>query len=313
MKRRNLILVIGLALLLSNCVPIGQINTLGWLDSAFISPDGEELYFSYMMYAMNDYLAIVAGEKTEEEIELKGPARPGNHGTLYLETYRASKNADGTWGIPINLNVNGAYSLFSAKTSFDGTKLYYASDSLPGNLGAIDIYYSSKLPDGNWSPPTHLGASINTPYNEDQPCLTPDGDTMYFARNELGYGLGWEIMRSFKVNGAWTLAEKLGPPINEPNPGESANHQPFITADGNEMYFTRGYQIYKSVLQPDYTWGEPVRIFERVSGHASVTADGSELYFISYADQEALERGNITAWFSTRQPDGSWGDPEPVD
>ncbi len=290
-----------------------RINSLGWLDSAFISPDGRDLYFAYMTYAQKDFEDILLGRKSEKDIKKRGPIRPGSHGSLYMETYKAVRNEDGTWGEPVNLNINGPYSIFAAKTSFEGSELYYATSDLPGNLGESDIYFSKKMPDGNWSPPETLGPNINTQYNDDHPCLSTDGHTLYFARNKMGDAYGWEIMVSKKVNGKWTEAEKLGPPINERNWKKSANYQPFITADGKELYFTRIQQTHKSVRQPDGKWGKPVRIFKRVSGHPSVTADGRYLYFISFKDRESQKRNNLTAWFSEKQKDGSWGTPKPVD
>jgi hypothetical protein len=290
-----------------------KINTTGWQDSVFISPDGKELYFAYLMYAGKDYNDILFGKISEKDVRKRGPVRPGSHGTMYMETYKAVRNEDGTWGRPINLNVNGKHSIYAAKTSFDGTELYYASDDLPGNVGESDIYFSKKMPDGTWGPHVPLGPNINTGYNEDHPCLSADGKTLYFGRNKRGYSYGWEIMVSKKVNGEWTKAEKLPPPINERILEKSANHQPFITADGKEFYFTRIQQIYKSVRQPDGKWGRPVRVFDRVGGHASVTADGRYLYFISFKDREARKRDNFTIWYSERQKDGSWGTPRPID
>ena len=290
-----------------------KINSPGWQDSAFISPEGRELYFAYMPYAKKDYDDLLIGKISEKDVKKKGPIRPGSHGTMYLETYRAVRNANGTWGQPINLNINGAHSIFAAKTSFDGTELYYASADLPGNFGSIDIYFSKRMPDGNWGPPVNLGPNINTKYNEDHPCLSSDGKTLYFARNERGHTYGWEIMFSKRVNGKWKKAERLPPPINEPNLKKSGNLQPFITADGKEFYFTRIQHIYKSVRQPDGKWGKPVRIFKQLAGHASVTANGRYLYFVSVKDRESQLRHNYTIWYSEKQKDGNWGSPKPVD
>ncbi len=122
-------------------------------------------------------------------------------------------------------------------------------------------------------------------------------------------------MVSHKVNGKWTKAEKLGPPINESDPEKTANHQPFITSDGKEFYFTRIQQLYKSVAQPDGTWGKPAKVFPNllVSGHASVTADGHYLYFLTVKDKESLNRYQWAICYAARQKDGSWGDLKFVD
>jgi Tol biopolymer transport system component len=294
---------------------IFKINTPGWQDSAFISPDGQELYFAYMPYAQNDFMDILFGRISEQEIKIKGPIRPGSHGTLNFETYKVIRNKDGSWGKPINLNINSTYSLYSAKLSLDGKELYYTIRDYSKNYGGDDIYFSKKLPDGNWSPPENLGPNINTKYREDTPCLSPDGKTLYFNRNKIGESYGWEIMVSHRVNGKWTLAEKVGPPINQSNPEKTANHQPFVAADGKELYFTRIQQLYKSDRQPNGTWAKPIKVFPSlpVSGHASITSDGRYLYFLAVKDKESLKRQNFTIWYAERQENGKWGQPKPVD
>jgi hypothetical protein len=290
-----------------------KINSPGWQDSVFISPNGRQLYFAYMPYAQRDYDDILLGRISEKDVKKRGPIRPGTHGTMYLETYKAVRNRDGTWGKPINLNINGTYSIYAAKTSFDGTELYYASPDLPGNFGESDIYFSKKMPDGSWGPHVNMGPNINTRYNEDHPCLSADGKTLYFARNKRGATYGWEIMVAKRVSGGWKQVERLPSPINQSNPKKTANHQPFITVDNKELYFTRIQQIYKSVRQPNGKWAKPVRIFKRIGGHASVTADGRYLYFVSVKDRESQERHNYTIWYSEKQKDGNWGAPKPVD
>ncbi len=291
-----------------------KINTPGWQDSVFISHDGNELYFAYLPYVQEDFMDIFFGKISEKDVKTRGPIRPGSHGTMNFETYKAERKEDGTWGKPINLNINSSYSLYSAKLSHSGSELYFAIRDYKGTYGADDIYVSKKLLDGNWSSPENLGPNINSRFREDTPCLSPDDKTLYFARNKQEM-LGWEIMVSRRINGHWTKAEKLGPPINQPNPETTANYQPFVSYDGKEFYFTRIQQLYMSKKQPDGSWGKPVKVFPRlpVSGHASVTADGRYLYFLTAKDKESLKRQHWTIWYSERRKDGSWGKPKLVD
>lgn len=293
---------------------ITKINTVGWQDSVFISPDGNELYFAYMPYAQKIFMSIYFGEISEEEVQRRGPIRPGNHGNMNFDTYKAVRNEDGTWGTPINLNINSNYSLYSAKLSYDGNELYYAMRDYDGGYGADDIYVSKKLLDGTWSPPENLGPNINTRFRDDHPSLSSDGQTLYFTKNEQE-ALGLELMVSKKVDGEWTRAEKLPQPVNQLNPKNKANHQPFITYDGKELYFSRMMQLYKSEKQEDGTWGEPISVFPNLegSGHASVTADGKYLYFLTVKDKESFERHEWLLVYSEKQLDGSWGEPIPVD
>lgn len=293
---------------------INKINSPGWQDSVYISPDGQELYFAYLPFVQKDFMDLYFKKISEKDVKERGPFRPGSHGKMNFETYLAVRKQDGTWSTPVNLNINSTYSLYSAKLSHDGKELYYAIRDFKGNYGADDIYVSRKLPDGSWTAPENLGPNINTKFREDTPCLTADGNTMYFARNEHET-LGWEIMVSHRVDGQWIKATRLGEPINQAKPETTANYQPFITSDGNEFYFTRIQQLYLSRRQPDGSWGKPVSVFPNlpVSAHSSVTDDGKYLYILAAKDKESLKREHWTIWYSERKNDGSWGDPKPVD
>ncbi|MHA2282357.1 MAG: hypothetical protein ACXAC5_16055 [Promethearchaeota archaeon] len=293
---------------------VDRINTPGWQDSVYIRPDGKELYFAYLPYVQKDFFDLFFGRITEKDIKQRGPIRPGSHGMMNFETYVARRNKDGTWSRPINLNINSTYSIYSAKLSHDGKELYYAIRNFEENYGADDIYVSKKLSDGNWGPPKNLGPNINTEYREDTPCLTADGKTMYFGRNKREM-FGWKIMVSKKVNGKWSKAKKMEKPINQGKLKKTANYQPFITADGNEFYFTRIQQLYVSKKKPDGSWGKPKKVFPNlaVSGHASVTDDGRFLYLLTAKDKNSLKRGHFTIWYSERQKNGAWGEPKPVD
>jgi len=121
-------------------------------------------------------------------------------------------------------------------------------------------------------------------------------------------------MVSRRQGDKWTKAEKVPSPINEFRSSTTANHQPFITADGKEFYFTRIQQLYKSDRGKDGGWGKPTPVFPDLplSGHASVTADGKYLYFLSAKDTASLRREDWSIFFSVRQKDG-WGRPKPVD
>lgn len=293
---------------------VNRINTPGWQDSAFISPDGQELYFAYMPYTHEDHMDILLGRIAENDVRIKGPVRPGSYSTMEFETYKAVKNRDGSWGTPVYVKVKGAYSVYAAKVSFDGSEMYYVIRDHPGGSGSGDIFVSKKLPGGNWGVPENLGANVNTSANEETPCISADGNTLYFARNQ-GDALGFEIMFSRRENNKWSKAKKMPYPINEPRPEKTANHQPFITAEGKEFYFTRIQQLYKSTKQSGGSWGKPVKVFPElpVSGHASVTADGRYLYFLTVKDKKSLKRQNWSIWYSERKKDGSWGDPMPLD
>jgi hypothetical protein len=120
------------------------------------------------------------------------------------------------WTIPqkFGSNINTEYWERHACLSRDGQTLYFVSDR-PGGLGGFDIYRCAKLPNGQWSLATNVGAPINTPYDEDGPFLGADGVTFYFASNGDKSMGGYDIMFSIiDENGKFSDPFTMGSPIN---------------------------------------------------------------------------------------------------
>ena len=86
-----------------------------------------------------------------------------------------------------------------------------------------DLYISRKLPTGKWGVPELLPDIINSPYNEENPFLSKDGKTLYFAsegHNSMG---GYDLFKSHwdqKTN-TFSVPENLGYPINSTDDDKS--------------------------------------------------------------------------------------------
>lgn len=99
-----------------------------------------------------------------------------------------------------------------------GERLYYSSYGEGGGNGR-DIFYVNKLPNGSWSKPTMLPATINTEFDEDYPFLHPNGKTLYFSskgHNSMG---GYDVFKTTynAETQTWTKPENLEFPINSPD------------------------------------------------------------------------------------------------
>ncbi len=170
--------------------------------------------------------------------------------------------------------------------------------------------------------PENLGPNINTIYDEYWPSLTIDGKTLFITRlvpKDPNYPYSQmnsqeDFYVSHKVNGKWTKAVPLGPPINTKN-NEGA---PTVTADGHSYYFTacnrsNGYgkcDLYFSRMVGG-KWTKPVNIGPPINTKAwesqpSVSADGRTLYF---ASSRPGTRGKMDIWVSHKLPDGHWCKP----
>lgn len=106
----------------------------------------------------------------------------------------------------------------AAMISPDGNWLFFSSDT-PGGYGGLDIYYSKKLPNGDWSFPFNAGNIINTEYDDNFPYIAPDGTTFYFAsqgHNSIG-GYDLFVSKWDEQNLLFSTPENVGYPINTPD------------------------------------------------------------------------------------------------
>jgi Tol biopolymer transport system component len=176
--------------------------------SAFFSPDGKRLYFSSTRPVSsgsdqkND-LDVWFVEKEEnfwgEPVHLKGPLNTDKseqitsiaaNGAIYLRT----NYEDGKWGIYISRLENGRYSAAEKLSqtinagynegnpcvSPDERFILFKSGR-PGGYGNTDLYVSFRQKDNSWGEPINLGDKINSPENELEPRLSPDGKYLFFT------------------------------------------------------------------------------------------------------------------------------------
>ncbi len=143
-------------------------------------------------------------------------------------------------------NINTEYADFDAKI-FKG-KLYFTSardtkgktyewDRQP----FLDIYQAD-FTDGTVSNIEKLPGDVNTKYHDGAFCISPDGKTMYFTRDNYAgktyktdtTGISRLKLFSAKlINGEWTDIREL--PFNNDN--YSVSH-PAISPDGKKLYFS---------------------------------------------------------------------------
>ncbi len=137
--------------------------------------------------------------------------------------------------------------------SADGNTLYFATsreESIQDENGnyTIDIYSTTRQPDGSWSKAVGLGNPINTDGNDKSPFLHVDSRTMYFSSNgHLGAG-GYDIFFCKQnEDGTWSEPKNIGYPINSPQD----EHGLIVSTDGARAFFassniqsSRGLDIY---------------------------------------------------------------------
>lgn len=155
------------------------------------------------------------------------------------EDFFVSNYANHKWqkGIPIGPPINTQGNEGAQQLSADGKTLVYTGCNRADGYGLCDIYFSYKTEDG-WSKPENAGHLINTKYSEKQPCLSADGQLLYFSSNRPESIGGMDIFVSKKnINGEWGLPKNLGRTIN--SSGDEIS--PYIHRDNKTFYFSSDF------------------------------------------------------------------------
>jgi hypothetical protein len=149
-----------------------------------------------------------------------------------------------------DLTINGKAFEQAACATVGGDTLIFSSNG-HGGMGGLDLFYSVRLPNGDWSEATNLGKTVNTEYDESFPMLSPDGKKLYFCSNGLKSMGGFDVfVCDFDVNNL-----KLGEPKNIGYPLNDVYDNMTIsyTLDGNYAYV--------SAIKPDsYGYADIYRV-----------------------------------------------------
>jgi tetratricopeptide (TPR) repeat protein len=140
-----------------------NINTKYWESHASLSKDGKTLYFT-------------------------SNRKEGYGG---LDIYKSERKRGDEWGPAINLGpvINSKYNEETPFLSEDGKTLFFSSLG-HYNMGDYDIFYSSRLDNGQWATPVNMGYPLNT--TGDDLFFTPvkNGEYAYYSTYDAAEGLG---------------------------------------------------------------------------------------------------------------------------
>ncbi|MBL4587682.1 MAG: PD40 domain-containing protein, partial [Flavobacteriales bacterium] len=154
-----------------------------------------------------------------------------NDGNVYFS--RRKGEEDWSKPLPMGSDVNTKSWETHATVNATQDLLIFVSNRT-GGYGGRDLWYSKKLPDGNWGLAQNIGSVINTQYEEDSPFLTVDGNTLIFSSQGHTSMGGFDIFRSEFVDGAWTAPENIGYPINTSEDDVFFS----LTPDGQHAYYS---------------------------------------------------------------------------
>lgn len=166
----------------------GNVNSEYYEWGMCFTPDGQRMYFLSNVHFKN-----------------------GQYGQGDMDIWYCDWDSTlGDWGLPSNIGrpVNAAsledtphYNLINIGNT---PRLYFCSDwghGVPGWQGSLEIFYATW--DGqHWSDVTNVGVPINSPVEDESPCLTPDGGTMYFVtrENRVPYAIKHIMVSHWKIS-----------------------------------------------------------------------------------------------------------------
>jgi len=253
--------------------PVRQVSTPSDEYLAIISPDEELCFFTRRQMKKDKYAGPTGTTRMVEEFTLAqktnnnytigealespfnesynegGATITANNNELFFTVCQVDEkgyqNCDiyyckkefGYWGGIKSLGekINNPDSWESQPSiSANGDVLYFTSNR-GGGVGGLDLWYSTRLPNGEWEEPKNLGEEINTPKNEKSPFIHSDSQTLYFASDGLPNLGGYDIFYSKNDDDtkAWIEPVNIGYPINT----TADEIGLFVSLNGKRAYF----------------------------------------------------------------------------
>lgn len=171
------------------------------------------------------------------------------------------------------------------------------------------IYVSVKNGD-LWGKPKNITPSVASDGNMDVVALSADGKKMLLAVTDE---FSSNLYMSVYENNRWNPAVSFGKPINSRYYEASASLSP----DGKSLYFSSnrkesmgGMDIFRSDLQEDGTWSEPVNLGPGINTLLNedtpyLSPDGKRIYFSSQGHSTI---GGFDVFYSELSGDGNWSE-----
>lgn len=224
------------------------------------------------------------------------------------EDFFGANKVNGNWiesGPIQGVNTSGNEGAPSVRG--DGRRLVFtACETLGNGYGLREGKGSCDLFEAEWNPATQRYdqgqnlAILNTSFWESQPCLSADGNQIYFVRakrNQEGLTVQNIYHSTRNESGEWNAARRLPSTIN--TIGKEEN--PVLHPDGKTLYFSSdghpglgGLDLFVSRMDSLGSWTTPVNLGFPVNSNADenslqVFPDGKKALFAS--DRE--ESGNL--------------------
>ena len=188
-----------------------------------------------------------------------------------------------------------------------------------GIVAAVVLAGENARADFTFGEITNLGPPVNSDCQDSGASLSADGLSLFFDSDRPDHG-DWDlfVVTRETPDSDWGNPMNLGPNVNK---SEDSEWDASISADGLELYFTRGTRhltlndrnLYVTTRETtDDDWGTAVDLGTTVNslandGCACISSDGLSLYFVS---NRSGGQGRADIWVTTRPTiNTDWGVP----
>jgi len=246
-------------------VPVGiPVNTAGAEDSPFIPADRDELYIFFTpdvrVPAERQLLDSVTG--------------------IYVSEY-----INGSFGEPerVWLEDPGKLSMEGAEFVQGSTMLYVSARE--GYTGLH--WFSAEFIEDKWT--NWQNADFNPEYEVGE--LHIHDDELFYHSGCAGGQGQFDIWKLTRIDDQWQNPDAIEVVNSSENEG-----WPYITPDGNELWFTRTYLgspgIFRSVKE-EGEWQEPQLIISQFAGEPTLDKDGNIFFVHHYYEDNVMIEADI--------------------
>jgi len=239
------------------------VNTAGGEDSPFVTPDGGTLYFFF-----TPDVSIPAEKQLLDGV------------TGIWVTHCSGE----TWSEPQRVWLTNPGKLALDGCEFVLGDLMYFCTAREGYTGIQ--WFRAEFQDGLWQNWRFAGGELKqSEYEVGELHITADGKELYFHSPRAGGYGGLDLWVSHETPNGWGEPVNLGPLVNTTHD----EGWPFVSADGQELWFNGqstkgrpGPAIFRSLRQPDGTWGAAEEIISTFAGEPTLSGDGKTLFFVHH-------------------------------
>jgi outer membrane protein OmpA-like peptidoglycan-associated protein len=217
-----------------------------------------------------------------------------DEGTLYFSSFRTGKDAIykatrksvTEWNNPeLFLELPGKERISSLTLSKDGHSAILTASNRKDGIDQTSDIYECDILDGKIQNIRSLGPNVNSPWWDSQPCVSDDGQMLFFTSDRKKGAGGKDIYMCTKnAGGGWSTPTLLSFCTS----GDELS--PFIASDNQTLYFASddidggfgGYDIYVTYRTGDNSWSAPKNL------GAAVNSNANELFFSIPPVEDAL-------------------------